>query len=33
MLQKMMKRFDASEENATELRSDLANIGKKWMHT
>ena len=29
MLQKMMRRFDANDENAKELRGDLANIGKK----
>ena len=29
MLQKMMKWFDASDEHAKELRSDLANIGQK----
>ena len=29
MLQKMMRRFDASDENTNELRSDLASIGQK----
>ena len=29
MLQKMMRRFDASDEHTKELRSDLASIGKK----
>ena len=29
MLQKMIKRFDASDDHIKELRSDLANIGKK----
>ena len=29
MLQKMMRRFDASDEHTKELRSDLANIGQK----
>ena len=29
MLQKMMRRFDVSDENAKELRGDLANIGQK----
>ena len=29
MLQKMMRRFDANDENAKELRGDLANIGQK----
>ena len=27
MLQKMMRRFDASDEHAKDLRGDLANIG------
>ena len=29
MLQKMMRRFDASDKNTKELRSELASIGKK----
>ena len=29
MLQKMIRRFDASDENAKELRGDLANIRQK----
>ena len=29
ILQKMMGRFDASDEHAKELRGDLANIGQK----
>ena len=29
MLEKMMMRFDASDEHAKDLRSDLANIGQK----
>jgi len=29
MLQKMMRRFDASDEHIKELRSDLACIGQK----
>ena len=29
MLQKMMRRFDACDKNAKELRGDLPNIGKK----
>ena len=29
MLHKMMRRFDASDENIKELRSDLAGIGQK----
>ena len=29
MLQKMMRRFDASDEHDKELRGDLANIGQK----
>ena len=29
MLHKMIRRFDASDENIKELRSDLAGIGKK----
>ena len=29
MLHKMMKRFDASDENTKELRSDLAGTGQK----
>ena len=29
MLQKMMRKFYASDENAKELRGDLANIGLK----
>ena len=29
MLQKMMRRFDASDEHIKELRCDLASIGKK----
>ncbi|XP_015072585.1 uncharacterized protein LOC107016708 [Solanum pennellii] len=29
MLQKMMRRFDPSDEHAKELRDDLDNIGKK----
>ena len=29
MLQKMMRRFDASDEHAKEMRGDLAYIGKK----
>ena len=29
MLQKMMRRFDASYDHTKELRSDLASIGKK----
>ena len=29
MLHKMMRRFDASDENIKELRSDLAGIGHK----
>ena len=29
MLQKMMRRFDASDENTKELRSYLASIGQK----
>ena len=29
MLQKMMRRFDASDEHIKELRSDLAGIGQK----
>ena len=29
MLQKMMRRFDASDEHAKELRGELANIGQK----
>ena len=32
MLHKMMRRFDASDENIKELRSDVAGIGKK-VHT
>ena len=28
MLKKMMRRFDASDENTKELRSDLASIGQ-----
>ena len=30
MLQKMMRRFDASEEHTKELRSDLTSIGQKY---
>ena len=29
MLQKMMRRFTASDENAKELRGDITNIGQK----
>ena len=29
MLQKMMRRFDASDEHTKELRNDLASIGQK----
>ena len=29
MLQKIMMRFDASDEHAKELRGDLVNIGQK----
>ena len=29
MLRMMMKRFDASDEHATELSCDLCNIGKQ----
>ena len=29
MLQKMIRRFDASDEHAKELRGDLAKIGQK----
>ena len=29
MFQKMMRRFDASDEYAKELRGDLENIGQK----
>ena len=29
MLQKMRRRFDASDEHTEELRSDLASIGQK----
>ena len=29
MLQKMMSKFDASDENARELTGDLVNIGQK----
>ena len=29
MLQKMMRRYDTSDEHAKELRGDLANIGQK----
>ena len=29
LLQKMMRRFDASDEHAKEFRGDLANIGQK----
>ena len=29
ILQKIMRRFDASDEHAKELRGDLAKIGKK----
>lgn len=29
ILQKMMRRFDANDENVKEIRGDLANIGKK----
>ena len=29
MLQKMTRRFDASDENVKEVRGDLANIGQK----
>ena len=32
MFHKMMRRFDASDENIKELRSDVAGIGKK-VHT
>ena len=32
MLQKMMRRFDSSDESAKELRGDLANIGQNVMH-
>ena len=31
MLQKMMRRFDASDEKIKELGSDLASIGQKLM--
>ena len=30
MLQKMMRRFDASDEHTKELRSDLVSIGQKF---
>lgn len=30
ILQKMMRRFDASDEHTKQLRSDLANIGQKF---
>ena len=30
MMQKMMRRFDASEEHTKELRSDLTSIGQKY---
>ena len=30
MLQKMMRRFDASDEHIKELRGDLANVGQKF---
>lgn len=29
ILQNMMRRFDGSDENVKEMRSDLANIGQK----
>ena len=29
MLQKIMRRFDASDEQTKEMRGDLANIGEK----
>ena len=29
MLQKVRRRFDASDEHTKDLRGDLANIGKK----
>ena len=29
MLQKLLRRFDASDEHTKELRNDLAGIGKK----
>ena len=32
MLQTMMRRFDASDEHAKELRGDLGILGKRWMH-
>ena len=32
MLQKMMRRLDASDEHVKELRGDLSNIGQKWLY-
>ena len=29
MIQKMMRRFDATDENVKEMRSDLSGIGQK----
>ena len=29
MMQKMMRRFDATDENVKEMRSDLSGIGQK----
>ena len=29
MLEKMMRRFDASDEHSKQMRGDLGNIGKK----
>ena len=31
MLQKMMRRFDSSDDYTMELTGDLDNIGKIWM--
>uniref|UniRef100_M1DNK9 Integrase core domain containing protein n=1 Tax=Solanum tuberosum TaxID=4113 RepID=M1DNK9_SOLTU len=32
MMQKMMRRFDATDENVKEMRNDLSGIGQKVRH-